>query len=59
MISVYLMRLVPGPPGVELGGHSYCCDFGKHLVKYKDKALILPEFLFMKTIQEVELGQWL
>ena len=27
------MRLVPLPPGVELGGHSYCCDFGKSLLK--------------------------
>ena len=27
------MHLVPGSPGVELGGHSYCCDFGKSLLK--------------------------
>ena len=27
------MRLVPGPPGVELGCHSYCCDFGKVFLK--------------------------
>ena len=25
------MRLVPGPPGVELGGHSYCCDSGNDI----------------------------
>ena len=28
-----LMRLVPGPPGVELVGHSYSCDFCKSLLK--------------------------
>ena len=54
-----LMRLVPGPPGVESVGHSYCCDFGNLLkaIKYHDKAQILPEFPFMKTVQEVELSQ--
>ena len=27
------MRLVPEPPGVELGGHSYCSDISKLLLK--------------------------
>ena len=27
------MCSVPGPTGVESGGHSYCCDFGKLLLK--------------------------
>ena len=47
------MRLVLGPPDVESGGHSYCCDFGESF-KYYDKALILPDFLLMKAIQEIE-----
>ena len=50
------MRLVPGPPGVKLGGHSYCCDFGKSFLNTKTiKALILPDFILMKTLQEVEM----
>ena len=48
------MRLVMNPPGVESGGHSYCCDFGKLLLITTTKALILPQFLFTKTIKEVE-----
>ena len=50
------MCLVLGSPGVESGGHSYCCDFG--IIKYHDKALILPDFLLMKTIQEIETKQY-
>ena len=39
---------------VESGGNSYCCDFDKLIIKYHDEALILPEFLFMKTVREVK-----
>ena len=45
------MRLVPATPGAESGGHSYCFDFGKSLY---DKALILLDFLLIKTMQEIE-----
>ena len=38
-------------------GHSYWCDFGKLIIKYHDKALILPEFSFMKTVWEDEITQ--
>ena len=38
------------PPGFEPWGHSYCCDF----LKYWDKAIILPDFLLMNAIQDIE-----
>ena len=43
---------VPGPPGGKSSERSYCYDFGE--LFYHDKALILPKFLFMKTVQEVK-----
>ena len=50
------MRLVPGPPGV---GSVIVVTLVKVIIKYHDKALILPEFLFIKTFEEVELRQWI
>ena len=32
LLNIILMRLVPGPPGVVVEDHSYCCDFGKSLL---------------------------
>ena len=51
-----LMHLVPDPPGVESDDHSYCNDFGKSLLNNMTNAIILPDFLLMKTIQDIETG---
>ena len=48
------MHLVPDPPGVESDDHSYCYDFGKSLLNTLKNAIILPDFLLMKTIQDIE-----
>ena len=31
-LDTHALSLVPGPPGVESGAHSYCCDFCKLLL---------------------------
>ena len=48
------MRLVPGPLGVELGGHSNCCDFGKPLSKLF--SAFSPSFYSWKLSKKLHWG---
>ena len=51
---IILMLFVPEPPGVESGGHSYCCDFCKSLLKtttmlQSSKKLLIKHYPWFAT----------